>query len=341
MILILIIILFIILGFIALYFGSKLVIISLENIANHLGISHLMVGLTILAIGTSLPEIAVSVAGGFDKLTGINPNVDGIVIGNMIGSFFTQITLILGILGLSQKIFVSKWELRREGVMLFVSVFIFLSCALDGVICRIDAIILMISYIVYLILIIWSEKKIQRAEPEIKYSEKERFHKEDFKTIKTVAKPYSIRKDIVFFMVGLLIILIGAEITVLSAHAIAIQLDVPPSVVGIFIVGFGTSLPELCADLTALRRESEGIAIGDILGSNICDILFATGSGAIIAEFNVDPVLIYFDIPMLFIAISLAFYFLWTEKTLKRWEAAFLIGFYGFYAILKLSFFQF
>ena len=105
MILILIIILFIILGFIALYYGSKLIIISLENIANHFGISHLMVGLTILAIGTSLPEIAVSVSGGFDKLTGINPNVDGIVIGNMIGSFFTQITLILGILGLSQNIY--------------------------------------------------------------------------------------------------------------------------------------------------------------------------------------------------------------------------------------------
>lgn len=341
MILILIIILFIILGFITLYFGSKLIIISLENIANHFNISHLMVGLTILAIGTSLPEIAVSISGGIDKLTGINPNIDGIVVGNKIGSFFTQITLILGILGLSQNIFVSKWELRREGVMLFVSLFIFLLCALDGVLCRIDALILMISYIVYLILIIWSEKKIQRAEPEIKYSEKERLHKEDFKIIKTVAKPYSIRKDIVFFMVGLLILLIGAEITVLSAHAIAIQLDVPASVVGIFIVGIGTSLPELCADLTALRRKSEGIAIGDILGSNICDILLATGSGAIIAEFNVDPVLIYFDIPMLFVAISLAFYFLWTEKTLKRWEAAFLIGFYGFYAIMKLSFFQF
>ncbi len=338
---IIITILFIIIGFIALYFGSKLVIISLENVANRLGISHLMVGLTILAIGTSLPEIAVSVAGGIDKLTGIDPNIDGIVVGNKIGSFFTQITLIIGILGLSQNIMVSKWELRREGVMLFVSLFIFLLCALDGVLSRIDAIILMISYILYLIFIIWSEKKIERAEPEIKYSEKERLHKEDFKPIEIVSKPYSLRKDIIIFTSGLLILLIGAEITVLSAHALAIQLGLPASVVGIFIVGIGTSLPELCADLTALRRESEGIAIGDILGSNICDILLATGSGAIIADFNVDPVLLYFDIPMLFVAISLTYFFLWTEKTLKRWEAVFLIGFYGFYAIMKLSFFQY
>jgi cation:H+ antiporter len=300
-----------------------------------------MVGLTILAIGTSLPEIAVSVAGGIDKLTGIDPNVDGIVVGNKIGSFFTQITLIIGILGLSQNIFVSKWELRREGVMLFISLFIFLLCALDGVLSRIDALILILSYVIYLILIVWSEKKIERAKPEIKYSEKEGLHKEDFEPVKEISKSYTLKKDIIIFMTGLLILLIGGEITIIYGHALAIQLDLPGSVVGIFIVGIGTSLPELCADLTALRRESEGIAIGDILGSNICDILLATGAGAIIAEFNVDPVLIYFDIPMLFVAISLTFLFLWTENTLKRWESVFLIGFYGFYAILKLSFFQY
>ncbi len=331
----------ILVGFIALYFGSKLVIISLENIANRLGISHLMVGLTILAIGTSLPEIAVSMAGGIDKLTGIDSQIDGIVVGNKIGSFFTQITLIIGILGLSQNIFVSKWELRREGVMLFVSVIIFFLCALDGVLSRIDAIIMIMSYFLYLILIIWSEKKIERTGPEIKYSEIERLHKEDFKPIEEVSKTYSVKKDIIIFAIGLVILLIGAELTIIYAHILAIELGLPTSVVGIFIVGIGTSLPELCADLTALRRESEGIAIGDILGSNICDILLATGSGAIIADFNVDPILLYFDIPMLFIAISLTFLFLWTEKTLKRWEAVFLIGFYGFYAIIKLSFFQY
>lgn len=339
---VLIVIIFMIsMGFIALYLGSKLVIISLENVANRLGISHLLVGLTILAIGTSLPEISVSVAGGLDKLTGIDPNIDGIVIGNKIGSFFTQITLIIGILALSQNIVISKWELRREGVMLFVSVFIFLLCALDGVISRIDAIILISSYVAYLLFIIWSEKRIVRAEPESKYAENGMKHKEVFKTPKKVSKPTSLRKDIIIFTIGLIILLIGAEITILASHALATQLDVPASVVGIFIVGIGTSLPELCADLTALRRKSEGIAIGDILGSNICDILLATGSGAIIADFNVDPVLIYFDIPMLFIAISLTVFFLWTEKTLKRWEAVFLIGFYGFYAIMKLMYFQY
>ena len=80
----LIIILLLALGFIGLFYGAKLVVIGLENISNRLGISHLMVGLTILAVGTSLPEIAVSVVGGFDKLYGITPDIDGIVIGNKI-----------------------------------------------------------------------------------------------------------------------------------------------------------------------------------------------------------------------------------------------------------------
>ncbi|MHA1498555.1 MAG: hypothetical protein ACTSRT_13565 [Promethearchaeota archaeon] len=116
-------ILFLALGFFGLFFGSKFVIIGLENIADRLNISHIVVGLTILSIGTSLPEIAVSIMGGLDKLLGIDPLIDGIVIGNKVGSFLTQITLIIGILAVSQPIFVSKWELRREGPMLFISVY--------------------------------------------------------------------------------------------------------------------------------------------------------------------------------------------------------------------------
>ena len=121
---------------------------------------------------------------------------------------------------------------------------------------------------------------------------------------------------------------------------IANELNIPKNVIGILIVSIGTSIPELTADLTALRRRSEGIAVGDILGSNICDILLATSSGAIISEFNVPPIILLFDIPMLFIALSLAYYFLWTEKFLKKWEAAILIGFFCFYALLKVLYFQ-
>ncbi|MHA1489968.1 MAG: calcium/sodium antiporter [Promethearchaeota archaeon] len=333
-------ILFLILGFVGLYFGAKFVVIGLENIAHRFGLSHLMVGLTILAIGTSLPEIAVSILGGFDKLLGITPNIDGLVIGNKTGSFFTQITLILGILGLTQTVYVSKWVLRREGVMLFISVGVFFFFFVDGVLTRIEAIIMIIIYISYLILIIYSEKKIERAEPKIRENERERLDPQNFDIAESARINTSGKKDIIFFLIGLTFLLIGAEITLISGHNLAKEFNLPENVIGILIIGLGTSLPELVADLTAIRRESHGIAVGDILGSNICDILLATGSGAIIAEFNVPFIILVFDIPMLFVAISLAYYFLWTEKALKKWEAALLIGFYGFYVTLKLLFFQ-
>ena len=334
------IILFISIGFIGLFYGGKYVIIGLENIAYRRGISHLMVGLTILAIGTSLPEISVSVLGGIDKILGIDQYIDGIVIGNKVGSFFVQITLILGILGLYQHISVSKWILRREGSMLFISVFIFLFVSIDGVITQLEALSLIIFYFLYLILIIKSEKKIEHGNFEKVFIEEKGLKKTDFTPVEQIKKTTSLKKDIGIFSLGLIILLISAEITVIASISLAKEFNLPGNVIGILIVGIGTSIPELSVDLIALRRKSGGIAVGDILGSNICDILLATGSGAIISSFNVPLVLLLFDIPMLIIAIAMVYYFFWTEKTLKKWESMLLLFYFGIYVSLKLIFFQ-
>jgi len=333
-------VLFLILGFFGLYFGAKFVIISLENIADRLNISHIMVGLTILSIGTSLPEIAVSIMGGIDKILAIDPNIDGIVIGNKVGSFLTQITVIIGILAVSQPIFVSKWELRREGPMLFISVLIFLFFSLDGILSQFEALFMIIIYIVYLIIVIWSEMRLQKIKIESNFIEKERLDTVSFEPVKNPRKKSSTPRDISIFLLGLIILIGAAEATLLSAHDLSKEFHVPENVIGILLVGFGTSLPELIADLTAIRRGSFGIAVGDILGSNVCDILLATGTGAIIINFKVPLIILIFDIPVLFLALFLALYFLWSEKTLKRWEGGLLIGFYSAYVILKLAMFQ-
>jgi cation:H+ antiporter len=332
--------LFLVLSFIGLYFGAKFVVIGLENIADRLHISHIMVGLTILSIGTSLPEIAVSIMGGLDKILGIDPTIDGIVIGNKVGSFLVQITLIIGILAVTQPIFVSKWELRREGPMLFISILIFLVFSLDGILTQFEALLMIIIYFVYLSLVIWSEKRLVKNKQIRECIEKGRLDETCFEPVESPHKASSIRKDIGIFLIGLSILLAAAEITLFSAHDLSKEFHIPENVVGILIVGFGTSLPELVADLTAIRRESYGIAIGDILGSNICDILLATGSGAIIINFNVPMIILLFDIPVLLLALLITLYFLWSEKTLKRWEGILLISFYGVYAIFKLFLFR-
>jgi len=327
-------------GFISLYFGAKLCIIGLEDLAHNFGISHLLVGLTILSIGTSLPEIAVSIIGGLDKLTGIDSTIDGIIIGNKVGSFMVNITLIIGILATTTPVLISKWELRRDIPMLFISFLIFVILSIDGYISQIDAILMILFYVIYLLFIIWSERRIATAKPEVRFSKKQELTPEDFSIIDTRLKKSSNKKAIVFFISGLLILLLSAEITILNAHDLARELSIPENVIGIFIVGIGTSLPELIADLTALRRHSYGLAVGDILGSNVCDILLAAGSGAVIVDFRVAPVIMFFDLPILFLAIIFTSYFLWTEKRLQRWEGGFLIGFFVVYTIIKLFFFQ-
>ena len=332
---------FLIVGFFGLYFGAKFIVVGLENLANKFGMSHLMVGLTILSIGTSLPEIAVSVMGGIDKLIGIDSNIDGIVIGNKVGSFFTNITLILGILGLSQTVFVSKWELKREVPMSFISVLIFLIFAIDGVLTRIEALFMIIAYILYLLLIIWTEKKrfnILKQAQEIMYEDTSNNHRDN--TINNPVDKSSNKKDILMFVIGLFILIVAAEITVLSGRDLARELNISEILIGTLVIGLGTSLPELVTDLTAIKRGSYGFAVGDILGSNICDILLATSLGVIIVDFSVPAVILYFDIPLLFIAIAVASYFLYTDNTLKKWEGALLIAFYGLYAILRIFFFQ-
>ena len=199
---------------------------------------------------------------------------------------------------------------------------------------------MIIIYCIYLSLVIWSERRLQKVRLESNYIEKERLDPVSFEPIKSPHKVSSTSKDIGIFLIGLFILLFAAEITLLSAHDLSKEFHVPENVVGILIVGFGTSLPELVADLTAIRRESYGIAVGDILGSNICDILLATGSGAIMINFKVPMIILVFDIPVLFLALFIACYFLWSEKTLKRWEGILLISFYSVYTILKLSLFQ-
>jgi cation:H+ antiporter len=230
--------------------------------------------------------------------------------------------------------------LRREGPMLLISVLIFLVFSLDGILTQFEALIMIIVYFIYLSIVIWSERRLKKTNARLIYLEKERLDPVSFEPVESPHKTSSIFKDVGIFLIGLFILLFAAEFTLLSAHDISREFHIPENVIGILLVGLGTSLPELIADLTAIRRESYGIAIGDILGSNICDILLASGAGAIIINFNVPMIVLVFDIPVLLLALFIALYFLWSEKTLKRWEGGLLMGFYAGYAILKLLVFQ-
>jgi len=147
-------------------------------------------------------------------------------------------------------------------------------------------------------------------------------------------------KDLLSILTGMGILIIAAEFVVEGSVQLAEILSIPTSVTGLLIVGLGTGLPELTLDMTALRRGCAGIAIGDMIGSNICDILLSLGAGAVISGFTVEPILLIFDTPFMFLVAFLVIGLFLRNMRLERKEALLLVFVYVSYVILKLAFFM-
>jgi len=311
-------------GLVGLFLGSQLSVRGFEDIARHFGLSHLFIGLTIVAIGTSLPEIAVSVVGAIDILAGAEMSaVSGIVVGNKIGSYINQVTIIMGIVGLVGAMSITKRELKREGTMLILSIILFSLVSLDLKITPLEGVVVTLAYLLYFIFLVKQEAP-SRSTSKV---EEER------------PKAHPI-KDFLMIMIGMSVLLLAAEFVVEGSIQLAELWRVPPSVAGLLIVGLGTGLPELTIAIIALRRGATGIAVGDMVGSNICDILFSLGAGAMISGFTVNPVLLWFDIPFMFLVAFLVIGLFLRNMRLERKEAMVLILVYVSYVLLKLTFFM-
>jgi cation:H+ antiporter len=316
---------FLLLGLVGLFFGSQLAIRGFENITRHFRVSQLFIGLTVVAIGTSLPEIGVSIVGAIDILAGLDVSaVSGVVVGNKIGSFLNQLTIIMGLVGLTGLMSITKPELKREGIMLVVSLILFSLIALDLKITPLEGVIATFVYLLYFIYLIKQEAPFRRPSK----AEEE--------------KPPKIHplKDGLMILAGMGVLLLAAEFVVEGSVHLAELFSIPTSVTGLLIVGLGTGLPELTLDITALRRGSAGLAVGDMIGSNICDILLSLGAGAMISGFVVEPILLLFDTPFMFLVAFLVIGLFLRNMKLERKEALVLVLVYASYVILKLSFFM-
>jgi cation:H+ antiporter len=315
---------FLALGLLGLWLGSQLSIRGFENVARHFRVSHLFIGLTVVAIGTSMPEIAVSVIGAVDILMGADMSaVSGIVVGNKIGSYINQLTLIMGLVGLAGLMTITKRELMREGTMLILSITLYSLVSLDLTITPLEGAVVTLAYLLYFFYLVKQEaphrstSKVEEGRPKM--------------------HPF---KDFLMILIGMGVLLYAAEMVLESSVHLAELWHIPPSVTGLLIVGLGTGLPELTLDITALRRGATGMAVGDMIGSNICDILFSLGAGAMISGFTVDPVLLWFDTPFMFLIAFLVLGLFMRNLRLERKEALVLILVYVSYVGLKLTFFM-
>jgi cation:H+ antiporter len=294
--------------------GTELVIKGAVNIAEYYNLSQVFVGLAILSIGTDLPEIVIAINASLHNAIG-NTETSGIIIGNAIGSSFSQISVVLGTIGLLGYLTLKRRHLYEDGIMLLGSVLLVILLGIDGKISRVDGIVLIVIYLIYYIRL---------------------FHQERIgKKIKKKSSIH-IRKDILFLIIGIIIVIFTSELVVNNSIRFAENFGVRQSFVGIIIIGLGTSLPELALSLNAVRKKASGLSVGNLIGSNIFDMLIPVGMGASISEIEIEKGLVLFDLPFLLILSFIVLFFFFKIKGLQKIEAVILIGLFVLYAALKI-----
>ncbi|MBU1019058.1 MAG: calcium/sodium antiporter [Patescibacteria group bacterium] len=311
------VIILLIAGLIGLTVGAKMVVDSGKAVAHRLGVSELFIGLTIVSIGTSLPEIMVSVFSGVKEASDI-------AIGTMVGSCLTQITLILGIAGLIHNIKADRKAIRVDGTMLLLAIVLFwLTLFTGGIMTPFEAVILILIYIAYLVFTARHDSKAKEVA-ELGSHERQGF-------------PIGLR--ILFLVIGFGILIFSGNLVLDNSLLIAEYFDLSAAFVGVMIIGVATCLPELSTAVIAAFQGASGIAIGALIGSNITDPLLSASIGALFNGFEAGNHLLYFDIPVWFLGSVLALSLLHRKKlTLFRWEAAALIVFYLGFVGVKIGF---
>ena len=306
---------FLIFGIAGLGVGAELVTRGALNIGQHFKISQIFMGLTVLALGSDLPELVVNIGGAIKQLGGIETS--GIIVGDVIGSCFGQIGLILGIVGLFGVLTLTKKQLLRDGLTMVSSVVILFLVSFNGSITRAEGIILILIYILYLITL-YREERVHEKIPR--------------------APRLHLLWSVISLLGGFVLLIYSSNLTLDNAIFLSEKWGIAQSIVGILLVGVGTSLPELAIAISAVRKNASGMAIGNLIGSNIFDALVPIGVAAIITQLNISVYIRFFDLPMLFLLSLIVLYLFGLKKLrLRKRGALLLLVIFAAYAALKVT----
>ena len=307
-----------ILALFLLIFSADFFIEGAKGLARRGGLPEVVIGLTIVSIGTSLPEILVTSSAA--STIGSDPALADFAIGGILGSVFVQITLIMGIVVVNRGLKIRESWLKRDGQIMLLSVLI-LSFFLitEGTLQQWEAGILVTLYVIYITWLLTNRKEIQAEEME--YVEPTETH----------GSSWSTTAYIVMVIVGLSFAVFAAEQLVNYAQLIASDLGVPEAVVGTTVSGIGTSLPELTIALMAAKR-SQGVAIGTLIGSNITDPLLSIGIAGLIHPLAITAggydLIIYIIMPFTVIGCLSALLMMRTAYEFRKWEGWIMISIY-------------
>ncbi len=316
-----------ILGFIFLIKGADILVDGSSSIARKLGISTFVIGLTVVAFGTSTPELIISILASFQEKSGI-------ALGNIIGSNITNILLILGVAAVISPLTVKKGTVNKEIPLSLLSVLAVLFLVNDQIIdnlvpnglTRIDGLILLLFFSIF----IYYTFGITKSKENILQKTAGTLKQEN-------VKEYSGFLSAGMIILGLVGLGVGGKIIVDSASAIALAWGLSESFVGLTIIALGTSLPELAASIVAAKKDKADMAVGNVVGSNIFNLLWVLGLASVFSPISFDA-RVNWDILFLF-AINILLLFLiyiGRKNILARREGVALLVLYVVYIILLL-----
>lgn len=306
------------LGLVSLVAGGELLVRGAARLATLFGLSPLVIGLTVVAMGTSAPELAVSVHAGF-------AGQSELAIGNVVGSNIANVLLILGIASLIAPLVVQAQIIQREVPIGIAAALAVTALGIDGHISRWDGALLTVALVGY------TGYTVVQSRRETREVRKE--YAEEFGTQTRPQGAAAVSREVGIAIAGLIVLVLGAHWLVDGAVAIAESLGVSKAIIGLTIVAVGTSLPELATSVIASVRGQRDIAIGNAIGSNLFNLLAILGIAGLVTPegLAVQAAILRFDLPVMIAVAAACLPVFFVGHRLDRWEGAMFLGYYAAY----------
>lgn len=292
-------------------------------IAQKMRVSQVIIGLTVVAMGTSMPEFSVSLVSALK-------GTSDLAIGNVIGSNIINSLFIVGVSAMFSPILITPITIKKDIPFALVSSVVLMMLCYDGMIGRIDAGIIFAMFIIFMI------KTLQEAKSDVKI-DKANNKSIMSENIISEKQHKKIWISVIWIIVGLSCLIFGSNLFVSGAVKVASSLGVSDAIIGLTIVAGGTSLPELATSVVAARKGDSGIAIGNVIGSNIFNILAILGVTGLIHPMLLQGITM-FDISIMVISMILIWFLSFTKYTIERWEGfCLIVVFIGYMVKLLVS----
>lgn len=317
--------LWIVVGVVLVLWGADRLTEGAVSVAERLRVPQIVIGLTIVALGTSMPELCVSVVSALK-------GTPDLAVGNVVGSNIFNVLLIVGVAALVAPMTILRSTVFKDvPCALVASVVLLMMCQNDWVITRLDGAILFVFFLVFMRLTIKGATSAQPVAQPVQGEPTQGQTAQEAAADEASAKqPMKGWLAGLWMVVGLAALIGGSNLFVEGATEVTRALNVSDAVIGLTIVAGGTSLPELATSVVAAKKGNSGIAIGNVLGSNVLNILFILGLTGMISPMHIEGIT-NVDLYMMLVSTIMIWFFSFTKYTIERWEGAVLVLTFGGY----------